>query len=390
MKRRVRVALLVQSATGYGRGMLRGIAAYIREAGPWAVFHRPGGLLESIPEQLKAWRPEGIIAQLEHPTVVRQIRRMRLPVVDLFAGLRCAGIPRLRDDNAAIAQLVADFFLDRGYRNFAYCGPQGVFYCEQRRDAFVDRVKRAGHEVSVYETPFPAGVVGAFKIEAAGELDLGRIGAWLQSLPKPVAVMASSDIRGQQVLSACSERGIAVPDEVAVAGVGNDEVLCQLCDPLLTSVELNMERKGYEAAALLHRMIKGERPPKDEVLFEPVRMVPRGSTDSVAVVDPDLTAALRFIRDHFADRISVQDVADHVALSRSTLQRRFAALLRRTPRDEIVEAQVQRVKDLLATTDLSLTRIASLAGFEHLESMCRLFKSETGKTPGEFRRQSRR
>jgi LacI family transcriptional regulator len=151
-----------------------------------------------------------------------------------------------------------------------------------------------------------------------------------------------------------------------------------------------MERKGYEAAALLDRMMKGQTPPKEEILFEPVRMVPRGSTDSVAVTDPDLAGALRFIRDHYAEGISVQDVADHVALSRSTLQRRFALLLRRTPREEIVQAQVQRVKELLASTELSLTRIAALAGFEHLESMCRLFKSETGKTPGEFRRQARR
>lgn len=389
MKRRPRVALLVQSATGYGRGMLRGIAAYIREAGPWAVFHRPGGLLQSIPEQLKAWRPEGIIAQLENPLLIRQVRRLKLPVVDLFGGSHSAGIPRLRDDNQAIAQLVADFFLQRGYVHFAYSGTQGVFYCEQRREAFVAYLAKAGHKVAVYETPAPPGLVGAFNREAAGELDLPRIGDWVQSLPKPVAVMASSDIRGQQVLSACRERGIAVPDELAIAGVGNDEVLCQLCDPLLTSVELNMERKGYEAAALLDRLIKGERPPKDEVLFEPVRMVPRESTDSVALTDFDLTAALRFIREHYAEGISVQDVADHVALSRSTLQRRFSALLGRTPREEIVQAQVQRVKDLLATSDLSLTRIASLAGFEHLESMCRLFKNQTGKTPGQFRKEAR-
>jgi LacI family transcriptional regulator len=390
MKRRARVALLVQSATGYGRGMLRGIAAYIREAGPWAVFHRPGGLLQSIPEQLHAWRPEGIIAQLENPLFVRQVRRMKLPVVDLFGGLRSAGIPRLRDDNAAISRLVADFFLQRGYVHFAYCGPRGVFYCEQRRDAFVAHLAQAGYEVSVYETPAPAGIFGAFNLEAAGELDLPRIAAWIESLPKPVAVMASSDIRGQQVLSACSERGIAVPDELAVAGVGNDEVLCQLCDPLLTSVELNMERKGYEAAALLDRLMKGEKAPKDEILFEPVRMVSRGSTDSVAVTNCDLMSALRFIRDHYAEGISVQDIADHVALSRSTLQRRFATLLGRSPRDEIVQTQVQRVKDLLATSDLSLTRIAALAGFEHLESMCRLFKNRTGKTPGQFRKEARR
>ncbi len=390
MRRRPRVALLVQSATGYGRGMLRGIAAYIREAGPWAVFHRPGGLLQSIPEQLKAWQPEGIIAQLENPLLVRQVRRLKLPVVDLFGGLRSAGIPRLRDDNQGIAQLVADFFLQRGYVHFAYSGTQGVFYCEQRREAFVAYLAKAGYEVAVDETPTPPNLVGAFNREAAGELDLPRIGDWIQSLPKPVAVMASSDIRGQQVLSACRERGVAVPDEVAVAGVGNDEVLCQLCDPLLTSVELNMERKGYEAAALLDRLMKGERPPKDEFLFEPVRIVPRESTDSVAITDFDLTAALRFIREHYAEGISVQDVANHVALSRSTLQRRFSALLGRTPREEIVETQVQRVKDLLATSDLSLTRIASLAGFEHLESMCRLFKNQTGKTPGQFRKEARR
>ena len=389
MKKRPRVALLVQSAMSYGRGILRGIGAYVREAGPWAVYHRAGGLADSISPQLKAWRPEGIIAQLESPRLIRQVRRMKLPVVDLFSLHKCAGIPRLLDDNEAAARMIADFFVDRGYENFAYCGPRGVFYCEQRRRAFVDYLAQSGRRVAVYETPPPEGISGVMNLESVGQLDLEGIGTWVASLPKPLALMTGSDIRGQQVLSACSEQGIAVPDEVAVAGVGNDEVLCNLCDPMLTSVELNMEKIGYEAAALLDRMMQGQDPPRDEILFHPAGLVARGSTDAMAIKDTDVTLALRFIREHYSEGISVQDVADRVALSRSTLQRRFAAVLHRTPRDEIVRVQIQRVKELLAKTDLPLMRIALMAGFTHLESMCKLFKAKTGQTPGQFRKNSR-
>ena len=389
MRRRPRVALLVQSTFAYGRKVLQGIGAYIRQAGPWLVYHRSGELPTRLPPGFRKWRPEGVIAQLESPTILNQVRRLGIPVVDVLGFHRVRGIPRMRDDHTAIGRLAAEYFLERGYEHFAYCGTEGVFYCEERCRAFVQSLEERGYNVFVYKTRPPSDVVGVRNREAAGQFDIPGIGRWLRKLPRPLAVMAGSDVRAQQVLSACHEEGVAVPEEAAVLGVGNDEVLCHLCDPVLSSVQLNAERIGYEAAALLDRMMRGQRPPKYEILFQPVGVVSRGSTAELAVADPDLGAALRFIREHYTEGISVEDLAERLAMSRSSLQRRFAAYLHRTPHDEIVRVRIQRVRELLASTDLPLERIAELAGFLHLETMCKQFKQKTGHTPGQYRKISR-
>lgn len=389
MRRRPRIALLVQSTFAYGRNVLQGIGAYIRQAGPWSIYHRSGELPVALPPGFRAWRPEGVIAQLESPSLLNQVRRLGVPVVDVLGFHRVKGIPRCRDDHLAIGRLGAEYFLERGYQNLAYCGTEGVFYCEQRYKSFVQHLESRGCKVWVYKTRPPDNVVGVRDREAAGQFDMPGIRRWLRELPRPVGLMAGSDVRAQQVLSACGEEGIAVPEEVAVLGVGNDEVLCQLCDPVLSSVQLNAERIGYEAAALLDRMLQGHRSPKPETLFQPIGVISRDSTAELAVSDPDLAAALRFIREHYTEGIGVEAVSAHVSMSRSSLQRRFATFLHRSPHDEIVRVRIQRVRELLISTDLCLERIAELAGFAYLETMCKQFKEKTGYTPGQFRKISR-
>ncbi len=198
--------------------------------------------------------------------------------------------------------------------------------------------------------------------------------------------MAATDDRAHHVLNVCGEYGIAVPDEVAVIGVDNDEMLCDLCDPPLSSVALNPMKVGYEAAALLDRMMRGKLPPKGRILIPPLGVVMRRSTDLLCISDPDLAAAVRFIREHACEGIAVDDVVRRIHISRSTLKRRFTSILRRSPNDEIHRLQIDRVMQLLSTTKLPLAKIAESAGFRHVESMCKLFKRKTGMTPGGFRK----
>jgi len=378
--------LLIQSSLEYGRGLLRGIGQYVAEHGPWTIYHRPGPLVERLPPGFTSWRPDAILAQLESATLIRQVRALRLPTVDLFALHPLPGIPRLGPDHRAVARLVADYFLERGYEHFAYCGFRGVWYCELRCKFFVEYLTQRGYRPAVYEGEAAPRRTGVFAKEAKGLLEIGRLGRWIASLPKPLALMAGSDIRAHQVLSACGERRIAVPGEVSVTGVSNDGVLCRLCDPQLTSVDLNTELIGYQAAALADRMMHGRHAPEEPILVAPRGLVTRQSTLAWAVSDPDVAAAIEFIRERCCQGITVEDVAGHVSLSRSTLQRRFEKALGRTPQTEIHLAQLQRVKQLLADTDLPLARIAELAGFQHAESLCRLFKRHTGQTPGTYRR----
>lgn len=386
MHRRIRVGLLIQSSLEYGRGLLRGIGQYLTEHESWAIYHRPGLLFDALPPGFREWGPEGIIAQLESAKLIRQVRRMGLPTVDLFALHEIPGVPRLAPDHRAVTQIVADYFVARAYQHFAFCGSPGVYYSDLRSKHFAGHLKRMGHEPVVYQGARTAEAASVFDREAAGLLEAARLGRWVRNLPKPVALLASGDLRAQQVLSACLDQGIAVPGEVTVMGVGNDEVICRLCNPSLTCVDLNTEKIGYRAALLLEQMMSGRRPPRLPVVVEPRGIVKRKSTSALAISDPGVATAVQYIHDHLAEEITTQGVADHVALSRSTLQRRFTRTLGRSPREVAIEAQLDRVKQLLIDTDLPLSRIAELSGFFYSESMCRLFKRKLGLTPGQFRK----
>jgi LacI family transcriptional regulator len=293
----------------------------------------------------------------------------------------------VRPDEPAVVRLAVDHLLGCGLRHFAYCGFAGLGYSESRCRYFVRYVAESGREPHVYQAPHPTRG-STSTIEDHGLIDENDVAAWLRSLPKPLGLVACNDIRAQQVLNACTEYGIAVPRDVAVIGVDNDEVLCELAYPPLSSVELNVPRIGYEAAALLDGMMRGLPPAAEETAVAPLGIVARESTNVLAVPD-DLAAALRFIRERACDGIDVPEVLRHVLLSRSTLERRFAAFIGSTPKAEILRVKIQRVKELLSTTDLPLARIAPLAGFNNVEPMCNLFKSKTGRSPGQYRKESR-
>ena len=197
--------------------------------------------------------------------------------------------------------------------------------------------------------------------------------------------MACYDFQGRKVLNACSQRGIAVPDEVAVLGVDNDEVLCDFAAPPLSSVILNPHRTGYEAAALLARMMNGERIGAEAHRIEPLGVATRQSTDVLAVEDGGVAAAVRFIREHACEGISVKDVLRAVPQSRRSLEERFKKLIGRTPHEEISRVQLNQVKLLLAETDWSLERIAESTGFAHAGYLSSVFRRLSGSTPSHYR-----
>ena len=224
-------------------------------------------------------------------------------------------------------------------------------------------------------------------MEAGGLAREAEVATWLRTLPKPIGLMACNDICGQQILNVCLENAIAVPDEVAVIGVDNDVLVCQMALPSLSSVELDGVGAGYAAAEILDRLMHGRRRIRN-YLFRPLTVVARQSTDAVATADKDVVAAAQFIRRRALHAIEVKDVVETVSLSRSTLERRFADTFGHTVRAEIDRIKLNRVKERLRRTDWTLQQIAAEAGFAHLESLCRLFKRKTGLTLGQFRRTS--
>ena len=209
---------------------------------------------------------------------------------------------------------------------------------------------------------------------------------WVAALPKPVGILACTDQLGFWLLDACRRVGSAVPEEVAVVGVENDETLCQLATPRLSSVAFDGVRVGYESAALLDRLMRGEQPPQEPLVVPPRGIVVRQSSDIVAIDDAAVAAALRFIREHACHGVSVAEVIGRVGLSRTVLERRMRAAIGRTPGEEIVRVRFARVKALLAETDLTVAEIADRCGMEHPQYLAASFKKQFGMTPGAFRR----
>jgi LacI family transcriptional regulator len=399
MARRLKIALLVESSRASLREMLRGIADYARLHGPWTIYHfeetsKPGTLT-----QLKRWGAQGIIAPIKSPKQIEQLTKLDLPVVDTLGQYEVEGIPEILCDERAVAELAAQHLLERGFEHFGFCGLPGLRYSLDRCTHFAQILAEAGYETSVYNDVKPPHGDDIFSMEFEGKLhqNAEAFAQWIGSLPKPLGLMACNDARARQVVDVCTEYGLAVPEEIAVIGVDDDDLICELSDPTLSSVRQNSQKHGYEAAALLHRMIVvrgetkavGKSYTVEKSYIEPLGIVMRKSTDVLAIPDREVAVAVHFIREHFADGISVTDVLERVPLSRSTLERRFTKTIGRSPKAEILRVQLNRVRDLLAVTDFPVSKIADLTGFNYVAYMCNAFKEKTGLTPGQFRRKTR-
>jgi LacI family transcriptional regulator len=384
VKRR-RVALLVESSRAYGRGILGGVAKFVRERDAWSIFFQDLNLCDETPAWLNGWRGDGIISRLENRDIVRVIGRLRIPVVYLRHVDPQAKAPGILTDNVAASRLCFEHLKERGFRHFAFCGFNGADYSDERREGFASLVAQAGFECHVYADGLPASRTDTAQYEGLGLKDGGVVANWIRQLPTPIGIMACNDMRGQQVLDACRATGRASPEEIAVIGVDNDDVLCNLSDPPLSSVVPDTERIGYQAAVLLSDMMAGRKVSTREILVEPSGIITRHSTEVLAMEDRQIATAACFIREHACDGIDVSDVLRAVPMSRSTMDRRFIKILGRSPKDEILRVRLNRVKQLLAETDFSLADIAEKVGLEHVEHLSRIFKIRTGVTPSSFR-----
>ncbi|MGE3807817.1 MAG: substrate-binding domain-containing protein, partial [Gemmataceae bacterium] len=263
--------------------------------------------------------------------------------------------------------------------SFAFCGvPPGTNrHDDQRCDYFLRLVEGRGYPCSVFSN------WREWDVWESGQQALAN---WLSGLDRPVGVMTCHDERGQQVLDACRRSGLSVPDEVAVISVDNDAYLCNLTIPPMTSVDVNAERNGYEAAVLLDRLMRGRRPPRGQNYLPPRGVVARQSTDTVAVADPDVAAVVRFIRDRACTGISIEQALAQSSVSRSTLTRRFKQLLNRTPMAELTRVRLQHAGSLFVETELPMAEIAARCGFREAKYFIEAFHRNIGEPPGRFRR----
>jgi LacI family transcriptional regulator len=384
-----RVMLLIESSRAYGRGCLLGVAAYVRSHGRWSIVHIERGLTEGIPKFLKSWKGDGIIARIENSKIAKAVEDLGVPAVDLRGSHRPTRGAMMDTDPRIVTRMAAEHFLDIGFRNFAYIGYPGVDFSERRIAAYQDYLTSRGMVVHIYTPHLPSHLsTDILGWEARGELEGASIAEWLQSLPHPLAVLACNDVRGRQIIDACNHSDLSVPEEVAVIGVDDDEVICELSNPPLSSVQPDTLRLGYEGAALLDSMMNGGPAPADTIFIPPKGIAHRLSSEAAAVDDREVAAAMQLIRDHACEGMTVQNVVTRLNISRSTLERRFQAAFARSPSTEIERVRMSRAKLLLMETRYKLSKIAAITGYGSASQFATAFKRYTSLTPGEFRKQT--
>jgi len=380
------IALLVETSREYARGLLRGIARYHQQHGPWSIFFEPHGLAAPPPAWLKSWQGDRILVRIDNRRMAEAILDTGIPAVDLRGAIPDLGIPFVGVDNRPVTQLAFRHLQDCGLRHFAFCGTlRGVNPNQDRRcDFFSELVEDAGYQCHV--------LLAGKQVNRTNdwERQQDHISSWLKKLHKPVGVMTCHDDRGREVLDACRRVGLKSPDEVAVVGVDNDPCLCNLCSPPLTSIDVNSSRIGYEAASMIAKAMNGEDIPDEPILLGPPRGVAaRQSTDMLSVEDEEVASAIKYIREHAVDDLRVSQVLARARRSPSTLERRVKRILGRTIKAEITRIRLARAKLLLCETELPIAKIAGRIGFNEPKYFCDVFRKNEGMTASAYRNKFR-
>jgi LacI family transcriptional regulator, galactose operon repressor len=377
---------MIETSREYGRGLLRGVTQFNREHGPWSIYFKPKGLGEHPSQWLETWNGDGILARISNQQMADAILKTKLPVIDLRGSISDLGLPPFGADNEIIAEVAYEHLAERGFHHFGICGePPGIHrYDDERCALFHKMVIDSGKSCYNFEYKKNG------RKTVNWEEEQKQITEWVKQLPKPVAIMTPHDDRGQQVLEACQQAGIYVPDEVAVLSVDNDEYLCNLSFPPLSSIDVNPERIGYEAAETLDRMMSEKTKNFEATIIPPRGVVTRQSTDVMAMKDQDIVKAVRYIRDHACSDITVDDVLDQLSISRSMFNRRFKKILGRSPKSEMIRVQIERARELLIDSDLPVQKIAESCGFQEPKYFIQVFHRRVGMTPLTFRRSSKR
>jgi LacI family transcriptional regulator len=373
-----RVLLIIETAKAYGRCLLEGIGLYAMAHGRWTMYVEERALHDPQPDWLANWKGDGIIFRSYSMPMVEAIKRCGVPTVETHSQIIGHGFPLVYADEEAIARIAVEHFLQRHYQNIGYCSITEDRWVQWRRDAFINHLKNEGLSCYLMSAQSSEGRSG-------WEEQLQQLAAWVQKLPKPIALLAANDVCGMRLIDACRLANIAIPEQVAVLGVDNDVVIDTLTSPPMSSVDPNAVRIGYEAAVLLDNLMHGITQPLNPIFIEPAGVVARQSTDITAIDDSELAAALTFIRHNAMRGITVEDILSFLSISRATLERRFTRYLGRTPKEEIVRVQLEQVKRMLSLTDDSLSKIADLTGFKTCSHLSVAFKRNLGMSPTQFR-----
>lgn len=322
----------------------------------------------------RSWHPEGIIGRVPTVKIARAFLAKKVPVVNCSGiVLRGHDFPTVTGSYVGDATLVAEHFWSRGFSHFAYVGHPDESYVNILYEKFCEVLARRGHRCAFHRS--------VSRPEAYVD--------WLRSLPKPVGVLCWGPAIGHMVLDACLKSGITVPHDVAVMGCDFDDLQSEASYPEQTGVRTAAEQIGREAAALLHTLLCGKKPPKMRQHIEPLGVITRLSTDTLAIPDKQVAAAMRFVQNHAHEPITVTDILRHQPMARRSLERKFRQYFGRSVVEQIRQIRINKLRLLLANTDEPITELAEQCGFTSYKYMGLVFQQSTGMSPREFREQNR-
>ncbi len=372
-----RIVLLVETSRAFGRQLIMGIAHYSKLNGPWSFYKEPIGLKSSIPH-LTNWKPDGII--MRDSLISKELLKLKIPtILAIHDSKYPKNLPVIKTDSYSIAKIASEHLIEKGLKNFAFCGFDSYDWSKERRIHFCQFTSKAGYKTYVYIPPK--------RIKKNDwEKEQHHVRDWVDALPKPVGVFACNDDRGQHILEVCKLLNLKVPEDVAVIGVDNDSMVCNISDPPLTSIALNVESAGYQAAKLMDDMIDKIKIYNKQIIVTPSYVVQRQSSDILAIDDFLVAKAISFIKNNVRNKIIVEDVVKATNINRRTLERRFRRTIHRSIGEEIKYTRIELISKLLIESDFTISQITSFFNFTDVEHISRYFKKEKGIGLREFRK----
>ena len=379
---KLRVALLVASWNQYGRGVIEGVWQHA-ENNHWILEMQPSAADGStqIPE---GWKGDGIIATIHSRELASRLSAYRVPIVNV-SGARLQGVnfPRVASDAEAVVELAVRHFLEKQMPRVAFCG--------EPHKPFLDFWTQAYRKIAAKHALTPSVYTPSKRLLADAGLEAQRKdhARWLSNLPKPIGVIGWDTITCRHVASACELAGIEIPEKVAIISLSTEDLLGRTIHPPISGVDIPLQRIGYEAANLLGKLMRGKCGKTKQLLLGPLGITTRQSTDVIACDDPKVRQVMRFIKENAVRGIQVGDVMRAVPMARRTLERRFKTMLGHSPAEEIRRTKIEKVRQLLTHTDMSVPEIAEACGFAYAEHMIPLFAKYHNNTPAAFRRNLR-
>ena len=378
----IKIILLIDCTSEFDRKLLRGMMKYSKENGPWLFFRTPsdyqfeGGREEWIVQWAKEWQADAIIGRWDEAKL-DLLASLNIPVVLQNTRSRSDIYPNLTGDYLRTGQIAAEYFRKKFYTSFAFYGIKDVIWSKEKGRGFREKVMKEHSVYSEYE-------------EDRGTVyDRQRLTDWLKSLPKGTGVFCCDDAHALTITETCKMAGINVPDDIAVLGVDGDDLICEISDPPISSIQLEVEQGGYQTCKLLHQQIlTGDRQPFN-VIIGPSEIKERNSTRMLNITDSQVMNILKYIEMNYNHEITMNDVFQLVPLSRRSVEMRFKKATGMTIYQYILYVRIERLAYLLSTTDKTIIDLAYEVGFRDYANVARTFRKHKGCSPMEYRRSHR-